>query len=64
MHEDWEIERECLPANAFSLPVIIIAPMSLSWSYLVRASFSSLNSSLERALRALGRLRVTAVTSA
>ena len=48
-----------VPANAFSLPVIIMAPMSLLSSYFVRASLSSLKSGLDRALRALGRLRVT-----
>jgi hypothetical protein len=48
-----------IPAKAFSLPVMIIAPISLLSSYLERASFSSLNRGLERALRALGRLRVT-----
>lgn len=48
-----------LPAKAFSLPVMIMAPISLSSSYLVRASFSSRKSGLDRALRAFGLLRVT-----
>lgn len=48
-----------VPANAFSLPVMIIAPMSLSVSYLLRASFSSVKSGLQRAFKALGRFRVT-----
>jgi bifunctional pyridoxal-dependent enzyme with beta-cystathionase and maltose regulon repressor activities len=48
------------PAKAFSLPVMTTAPISLSSSYLDRASLSSLKRGLERALSALGRLRVTA----
>lgn len=48
-----------VPANAFSLPVITMAPISLSLSYFVRASLSSLKSGLDSALRALGRLSVT-----
>jgi hypothetical protein len=48
-----------VPAKAFSLPVMMIAPMSLSLSYLLSASLSSVKRGLQRALRALGRLRVT-----
>lgn len=50
-----------VPAKAFSLPVMMMAPMSLSASYLERASLISVKRGLERALRALGRFNVTAV---
>lgn len=52
-----------VPAKAFSLPVMIIAPMLLSSSYLDRASFSSVKRGLQSAFRALGRLRVTISSS-
>lgn len=52
-------EERDIPAKAFSLPVITMAPMSLSASYLFRASLSSAMRVEERALRALGRFRVT-----
>jgi hypothetical protein len=47
------------PANAFSLPVSTMAPISASSSYFFRASFNSTNRALERALSAFGRLSVT-----
>jgi hypothetical protein len=50
-----------IPAKALSLPVMMMAPISLLSSYLESASLISLKSGLERALRALGRLRVTVV---
>lgn len=47
------------PAKAFSLPVMTIAPVPLSSSNLVRASFSSLKSGLDNALSAFGLFSVT-----
>lgn len=49
----------CIPANAFSLPVSTMAPVVLSSSNFRSASFNSTKTADERALRALGRLRVT-----
>lgn len=39
--------------------MIIIAPISLSLSYLLSASLSSVKSGVQRAFKALGRFRVT-----
>jgi hypothetical protein len=50
------------PAKAFSLPVMTIAPVLLSSSNFVKASFSSLNSRLDSALSALGLFSVTSLT--
>jgi hypothetical protein len=52
-----------LPAKALSFPVRTMAPISLSSSYFFKASLSSTNKALERALRALGRFRVTVPVS-
>jgi len=46
-------------AKAFSLPVRTTAPVEVSESSFRRASFSSLKRGVQRAFRALGRLRVT-----
>jgi hypothetical protein len=46
-------------AKAFSLPVRTMAPVEVSESRLRRASLSSMKRGVQRAFRALGRLRVT-----
>ena len=48
-----------IPAKAFSLPVRTMALVSSSLSRFCSASFNSWNNAVDRALRALGRLRVT-----
>lgn len=55
-------KRACSPANAFSDPVMTIAPISLSPSIKRRASFSSATSATLSALSALGLLSVTSAT--
>ena len=53
------VSRKSVPANAFSLPVSTIAPVLLSSSSFLKASFRSSNRADERAFRARGRLSVT-----
>ena len=48
-----------VPAKAFSFPVRTMAFMLSSLSKLCSASFNSINKAVDKALRALGRLRVT-----
>ena len=48
-----------VPAKAFSLPVRTMALVLSSLSKFCSASFNSTNNAVDRALRALGRLRVT-----
>ena len=55
-------KRARSPANAFSDPVMTIAPISLSASIKRRASFSSAISAMLSALSALGLLSVTSAT--
>jgi hypothetical protein len=49
-------------AKAFAEPVRIMAAISGDWSKAWRAWLSSLMRGVERAFRALGRLRVTGVS--
>jgi hypothetical protein len=53
-----------VPANALSLPVRTIAPMSWSSSYFFRASLSSTKRGLDKAFNAFGLFRVTVLWSA
>ena len=48
-----------VPAKAFSLPVRTMALVSSSLSKVCSASFNSRNNAVDRALSALGRLKVT-----
>lgn len=62
----WQVQSgrfmtvgNAVPAKAFSLPVRTMALVLSSLSKFSSASFSSTNNAVDRALRALGRLRVT-----